>query len=893
LDALLEAVRAGQSRVLVLRGEAGIGKTALLRHVQDRASDCRLAGTVGIESETQLAYAGLHQLCASLLDGLDQLPPPQRAALSTIFGLSAGPPADPLLVGLATLGLLSVAADDRPLVCLVDDAQWLDPATAMTLGFVARRLSAEPVALVLAVREPAGAPTLDGLDTLVVDGLGDVDARAILDAATGLPLDDRVRDRIVAEARGNPLALLELPRGWSAAELELGFASHDATALASRIEQEFQRQLADLPEDTRRLLLTAAVEPLGDVTLLWRAADRLGIAPEAAVPAEDLDLIALGGRVTFRHPLVRSAVYRSASVSEVRAVHEALAGATDAERDPERQAWHRAHAAVGPDEAVALELEAAAQGAAARGALVTSASLLERAMELSPDPAQRGARAVAAALTMMFTAQFETALPVLDAADLCPLDPVQRALVVGLRASIVASSKSAPSAPLFLEGAEILHDLDAASARRAYLDALGSQLMSSRVEGEERLLEVARLALAAPPAPEPVRPLDVILDALAVRLAEGFDAGLVPARLALAACLDEADANFEFLEWVWFGPLLAPEIWDDEQWDRVTEHIVRLNRDAGAFSTLPITLEYRAELEISAGNLASAATLLGESDAIVEVTGRSAITHTSTELVAWQGDERRAVDVIDATVALMAGYTGRNTGLAEHARAVLFNGLGRYDEAHAAAVRGCEFDDLGLTGRCLVERVEAGARAGIVDDAATALQLLEQRTVPAGTDWALGVLARSRALLSDDSAAEPLYLEAVERLGRTRMKAHLARAHLVYGEWLRREQRRVDAREQLRTAYDLLDGMGAAAFAARARGELSATGEKVRKRSVETTEALTAQEAQISRLAAEGATNPEIGTRLFISPRTVEYHLSKVFVKLGVTSRRELRTLLR
>jgi DNA-binding CsgD family transcriptional regulator len=889
LDSVLEDARAGRSRVLVLRGEAGIGKSALLEHIGERASVCRITRTTGVESEMAFAFAGLHRVCAPLLDNLDKLPAPQRDALGTVFGLTPGPPPEQFLLGLAMLGLLTDAADGSPVVCLIDDAQWLDPSSALTLEFVARRLDADAVAMVFAVREPTAAPVLTGLPELQLGGLGDEDARALLDAVTTGRLDKRVRDRVIAESRGNPLALLELPRGLSATELELGFGSHDSTTMASRIEQGFLRQLQHVPDDTRRLLLVAAVEPIGDVTLLWRAADHLGIEPGAATPAEDSGLITLAGRVTFRHPLVRSAVYRSASVSEVRAVHAALAEATDAERDPERRVWHRAHAAAGHDEAVAVDLERAAQGAASRGALVTAGSLLERAMELTSDPASRGSRAVGAALMKIYAAQFDSALQALDAAELCSLDPISRAWVVWLRAATVSAAKSAPGAPLFLEAAEILHTLDAAIARRTYLDALGAQLMAGRLDGEERLREMANAARAAPPAPEPPRPLDLVLDGLAARLADGYEAGLLPARRALAACLEEAEPSQEFLEWVWFAPLLAPEIWDDAGWDSVTAHIVRLNRDAGAFSTLPIALEYRAEFELYAGNLDAASELLDEADTIVELTGRTPITHTSTELAAWRGDEKRALDFIDATVKLMAGYTGRNIGLAEHSRAVLFNGIGRYEDALRAAQRACEYDDLGLYGRCLLERVEAGARVGAVDDATTTLQVLERRALAAASDWALGVLARSRALLSDDDGAEPLYRESVERLERTRMAAHLARAHLVYGEWLRRQNRRVDARAQLRLAYDMLDGMGATAFTERARRELLATGETVRKRSAETSDALTAQEAQIARLAAEGATNPEIGSRLFISPRTVEYHLSKIFVKLGITSRRELR----
>jgi DNA-binding CsgD family transcriptional regulator len=704
-------------------------------------------------------------------------------------------------------------------------------------------------------------------------------------------LDERVRDRIVAETRGIPLALLELPRGLSPAELELGFGSHDSTAMANRIEQGFLRQLQQLPVDTRRLLLAAAVEPLGDVTLLWRAAGYLDIDLRAAEPAEEAGLVSFAGRVTFRHPLVRSAIYRTAGVTDVRGVHRALAEATDPVVDPDRRAWHRAFAASGPDEGVAQELEQAAQHLMARGALVTGAAFLARATELTADPSQRASRALVATVNKIFAGEFESAAELLAIAELCPLDTIQEAYYLWLRASVVRALNRAPARDVpFLDAAKLLHPVDAASAREAYLNAVGTQIMAGRIDDQHYLRDMATAARSAPPPPEPARPIDHVLDAFAVRCTDGYEPSLPISRRALAACLEEPEHNGQFLQWLWFASLLAPDIWDDVMWDRVTAHVVQLNRDAGAYSTLPISLEYRAEFELATGNLDVAAAMLDEADTIVGLIGRPPVTHTAPELAAWRGDEARGRSAIDNAVDVMvAGFTGRIIGLGEHARAILFNGLGRYEDALAAAKRGSEQDDIGVLGRTLVERIEAGARCGASHDAAVALAQLEALTLAAGTDWALGMLARSRALLRDDDGAESLYHEAIERLAATRMQAHLARTHLVYGEWLRRAQRRVDAREQLRRAHDMLDAMGAVAFAARARRELEATGETVRKRSVETTDALTPQEAQIARLAADGATNPEIGSRLFISPRTVEYHLTKIFVKLGIKSRRELR----
>jgi DNA-binding CsgD family transcriptional regulator len=894
LDAVVDDVRAGRSRVLVLRGEAGIGKTALLQYARERASGCRVVSTVGVEPEIEFAFAGLHRLCAPVLQEAERLPAPQRDALRCIFGLTAGPPPDQFLVGLAVLGLFNAAADAAPIVAVVDDAQWLDRSTATTFAFVARRLHAEPVALLFAVREPVGEPILTGLPELHVGGLGVEDSRALLDTVTTGPLDERVRDRIVAETRGNPLALLELPRGLSAPELELGFGAPDSSAMASRIEQGYLRQLQQQPVDTRRLLLAAAVEPLGDVTLLWRAADHLGIALDAAVPAEEAGLITLAGRVRFRHPLVRSAIYRTASVSDVRAVHDALAEATDPDLDPDRRAWHRAYAAAEPDDEVVAELERAAERAQRRGAAVAAAAFLERAAVLTADPVRRGQRALTAAVAKVYAAEFDAGFELLATAELCPLDSLQRAWLLRLRASMPSNLAGVEERPgMFLEAAELFHALDPRVAREVYLAAIGTQMMVGRRADEGVLSSFAGAGRGAPPAPDPPRPIDLVLDAFTVRFGDGYAAAVEATTRALEACTRAAPDD-ELLQWVFFAPVLAPEVWDDEAWDRLTAHVLQSNRDAGAFGMLPVSLQARADFEMQAGAMGAASALIDENATILELTGRQFMTHSALEFAAWQGDESRALAVIDPGMEeMLRAGTGRIIGLGQHAKALLFNGLGRYEEALAAARLACAYDDAGVFGRSLVECIEAGARSGALDDATAALQELEPRALAAGTDWALGVLARSRALLSDGDGAEACYREALERLARTRMRAHLARAHLVYGEWLRREQRRVDAREQLRRAHEMFDRMGAAAFAERARRELHATGETVRKRSVETSDALTAQEAQIARLAADGATNPEIGSRLFISPRTVEYHMSKVFMKLRIKSRRELRGALR
>jgi DNA-binding CsgD family transcriptional regulator len=896
LDRLLGDVRGQQSRVLVLRGEAGVGKTALLEYLVANASGCRIARAAGVEAEMELAFAGVHQLCAPVLSHLAHLPGPQRDALGTAFGLSAGAAADRFLVGLAVLSLLSEVAEERPLVCVVDDAQWLDRASAQVLGFVARRLLAESMAMVFAVRDPSEDQELGSLPVMVVGGLSDADARALLDSATPGRLDERVRDRVVAESNGNPLALLELPKGLTAAELAGGFGRPDARPVVNLIEQSFLRRVRALPVETQRLLLAAAAEPVGDVTLLWRAAGVLGIGADAAAPAEADGLIELGARVRFRHPLARSAAYRAGALRERQEIHRALAEVTDPSADPDRRVWHSAQAALGTDETVAGELERSADRAQGRGGIAAAAAFLERASELTPDPARRAARALAAAQAKFEAGAANAAYELLAAAEIGPLDELQRARLARMRAHIVfARRRGSDAPPLLLDAAKRLEALDAALARETYLEALGAAVFAGRLGGGCGMREVAEAACDAPPGPQPGRPIDLLLDGVATRFTDGYAAGVPVLRRALQAFRREAlRREDDSLRWLWLAWLLAGDLWDDETWRELATRAVRLAREAGALTVLPVDLEYRAGVHVHAGEFAAASALIEEADAITAATGNAPLRYTSLFLAAWRGEEAQALKLIEGRARdATARGEGRAIGLVECITAVLYNGLGRYEAALAGARQACDHDDLCFFGWSLVELIEAGVRSGAHNAAADALRQLEERTRAAGTNWALGILARSSALLSDGQAADVLYREAIERLERCRIVVHLARAHLVYGEWLRRENRRMDAREQLRIAYEMLSRIGAEAFAERARAELLATGETVRKRTVESRDVLTAQEAQVARLAAQGRTNPEIGTQLFISSRTAEYHLHKVFTKLGISSRRSLRDALR
>ncbi|MFF3439488.1 helix-turn-helix transcriptional regulator [Streptosporangium sp. NPDC002721] len=889
LDRLLRDVRAGQSRVLVLRGEAGVGKTALLDHLAEAASSGRVARAAGVEPESEIAYSTLQQLCAPLMGHLDRLPEPQRDALATGFGLSAGNPPDALLVGLAVLGLFAEAASERPLVCTVDDVQWMDRMSEVVLTFVARRLDSESVALVFAARSPGDERILERLPDLRVEGLPDADARALLDSVLPGPVDARVRDRIVAETRGNPLALLELPRDLTPAELAFGFGGHSAAPPASRVEEGFQRRIAALPVDTRTLLLTAAVEPVGDVPLLWRALERLGVGTDAAAPAAVAGLIEFGTRARFRHPLVRSASRRSAEPTELRAVHRALAEVTDPEREPDRRAWHRAHAALGPDEEVAAELECSADRAMARGGRAAAAAFLERAAELTPDPARRAGRTLAAAVARFASGALAEVPDLLAAAELGPLDPVQRAGVERLRAQVAFALNAGRAAgPPLLAAARRLEALDPAAARRTYLAAIGAAVNAGWFGGDD----LRRAAEAARGVPEGEDPAGLLLSGLTAWILEGHAAAVPLFTRALVAVAPDND-----LELIWLGGMVVNEVWDDVAFLTMTGRAVGHARETGALSLLPSALTFRATALIYAGRFADASDLLDEAEAIGNATGSSPHPATAVILAAYRGDKEPALELNRALAGnAEADGLGWLLAVAGYSRAVLFNGLGQYRSALEAALEAAGHEDLAVLQWTLGELVEAAARSGEDSVAAEARDRLAARTSAVDTNWARGAQALADALTSPAGSAasvEEHYREAIDRLAATRLGLQTARARLLYGEWLRRENRRVDARTQLRIAHEAFTTIGADGFAERAGRELAATGETVRKRTLGVREELTPQEAQIVRLAVAGRTNPEIGAVLFLSPRTVEWHLRKVFTKLGVSSRRELASALR
>jgi len=899
VEKLVARARAGHSGALVVRGEAGIGKTALLDHARGvaRSSGFRVEVSVGVESESQFAFAGLHQVCGALMHHATALPEPQQSALAVAFGQQAGDPPDRFLVGLATLNLLAEAAEEGPLLCLVDDAQWLDDASAQVLAFVARRLSAERIALLFAVRDGARADAaaastaLADLPELRLAGLCEEHARELLASALPAPLDERVRERIIAESYGNPLALVELPLSAAAAQLAGGYEVPSALDVPRRVEESFRRRSQSLPADTQLLLLAAAADPTGDAALLCRVSAQLGVAEDALAPAEAAGLLVVDNRVTFRHPLVRSAVYRAAPPPDVRRAHDALAAATDPDTDPDRRAWHRAQAVLGTDEDAAAELERSAGRARARGGLAASAAFMAQAATLTPEPGARARRALEAAYAKHEAGASEAASDLLAMAAAGPLDALQQARLELLRARIAFHvARDGESPVMLLKAAESLARLHPAVSRETYLEALDAAISTGGPGTGSTVRDVAEAARSAPAPPGAPRPADLLLDGLVTMFTRGHAAGVPELRLALAAFCGgetaEPASDAEIRRWGWLAARTAMTVFDEDLFFTLVAQHVRSTREAGALSMLPAALAIQSVMNVHSGESIRAA----EQPETGAATKVGPLLHARLILAAWRG---RADEAAEITV--MIGQAGPARGrpaemaIAGYALAVLHNGSGDYEAAQTAAARGIESEAVKFNNLIYPELIEAACRSGRPESATEALAELTARANAAGTPWGLGLAARSRALTTSGPAAEDHYREALDHLARSRMATHLARTHLVYGEWLRREGRRQEAREQLRTAHDMLTTMGAEAFAARAARELRATGEHPQKRTAQPTDALTAQELHIARLVASGATSREVGTQLFLSPRTIEAHLRNIFRKLGITSRRQLR----
>jgi DNA-binding CsgD family transcriptional regulator len=896
LDRLIATVRSGSSRVLVVHGEAGVGKTALLEYLRTKAlTDCEVARIAGVQSEMELAFAGLHQVCAPMLNRLERLPAPQADALRTAFGLSTGTAPDRFLLGLAALGLLSETSGTRPLVCLVDDMQWVDRASAQVLGFVARRLRAEPIGLLFATRSPGGE--LARLPELAVSGLPEADARTLLDSVLGRGLDAQVRGQILAETRGNPLALLELLRELSSPELAGGFGLPGAVPTPGRIEGSFRRQLDALPDQTRRLMQLAAADPTGDPLLVRRAADQLGIPAQAAAPAVEAGLAEFGVWVRFRHPLLRSAAYRSAPLLERRKSHRALMYATDPAADPDRRAWHAAAASAGPDEQVAVELERSAGRAQARGGLAAAAAFLERAALLTADPARWVDRTLAAAQANLQAGTFGKATELLGIVEAEQLDESASARLDLLRGQVAFASGPDAGAPaLLLKAARRLKPLDPELARETCLDAWIAAMYAGHLACGSDLAEVSRTAMSMVPRADEPRPVDLLLDGFALLVTAGPAAAAPTLRQARSVFGSPKMPAEEVLRWGWMIPAVDYALWEDESWAQ-TARYVQLAREAGALTRLPILLQVMAFNAVWSGEFATAVSVIAQADSATEASGTRIAPYPALTLASLRGREPAASRLIRAVIEDVA-VEGQGIAVtwAHWAAAILHNGLGRSEEALADARQASDHEHVFVSSWVLPELIEAAARAGHTPAASDALDQLAKRTRAGGSEYGLGIEARCRALLRAGRAAEECYQEAIDRLGRTQRRPELARAYLLYGEWLRRERRRNEAREQLRAAYQMLSGIGMEAFAERARRELLAVGETVTRRTAQTARGgvsgaqnkLTSQEIEVARLARDGLSNPDIAARLFITPHTVQYHLSKVFAKLGIDSRAQL-----
>ncbi len=891
LDGVLHRVRGGRSAVLVLRGEAGIGKTALLRYVTDQAAGFTVARCMGVESEMELAFSGLHDLCAPLLSCLDALIEPQRKALSVALGLASGERPETFQVALAALNLLAQAGEERPLLCVVDDVQWLDQATAAVLGFVGRRLLAERVGMVFAARtaEPSAEDPLAGMPTVRLSGLAEQPARALLASVTAARVDESVRRRIVEEAHGNPLALLEL----GAVDFAGGFAMPDTASVPRRIQDQFLTRLRRLPRQTQRLMLLAAADPVGDPGLLQRAAETMGLDLRAAEMAVDAGLLEMGAGVWFRHPLLRSAVYQSAGAEQRRAAHAALAEATDPQRDPDRRAWHRAYAAGAADEDVAAELIGSADRAQRRGGVAAAAAFWERAVALTPDPNRRAERALVAAEAKYAAGDFVATEKMLVAADVGALDQQGHARLERLRTQIdcglqvVFVLNRGRDAPLLLlQAAGRLQPLNVILALETLLEAMVAGMYAGRLAVGGGLTDVARAVEALPlgsgPLPHPL----LLMRGLAVRALDGYVAAAPMLKEALRLYRAEPREMNAVCHPYYF---VAAELWDDEAWFDIANAQVQLARASGTLSWLPICIGWLSGFHVWVGEFAQAEALIAEHESIDPGISERVLEYSSVLLAACRGDLSRATELIDKTVA-SARRRGEGWALTyvDYARSVLYNGLSDYERAAEAAHNAVVADEVAHSGWALPELVEAAARSGQPERAAAACERLAAVAAASGTDGARGAAALARALVMDSDSAENHYREAIQLLSGTRMASHLARARLCYGEWLRQADRRADAATQLRAAFDAFAAMGAKAFAERARRELEATGEEVRSDRDGADAELTPQEHQIAQLARTRRTNPEIGAELYLSARTVEWHLQNIFTKLGISSRHQL-----
>ncbi|WP_160150828.1 ATP-binding protein [Microbacterium timonense] len=889
LDDLIERLREGGSSTLLLNGGAGVGKTTVLTHLTSRSAGMQVLTVTGVQSEMRLPYSALHQLCRPLMPALPSLPAPQRAALEIMFGMREGAFPDRFLLGLATLSLLGEASRTQPVLCVIDDAQWLDEGSAHVLGFVARRLRVESVGMVFAVRTPGDTSAFDGLPRLAVAGLGRADAEALLTSLVPGPIDPRALNRILDEADGNPLSLVEAARVLARAEISTGLILRHGSVKPHQLEERFRARVAVLPAETRRLLLVAAADPTADPQLIGEASDRLAIDPDAILPAAEAGLCAPGLPVRFRHPLIRSAVYRAADPDAVRSTHAALAEVSAGRGDPDLLSWHRAQSAAGIDEAAAIGLAEAGERARARGGGIAAAAFLREALTLTADSRRRARWQLRLAQTELASGRYRLAADEVENALHGDLDEALAAEATLTRARVeFARERGGLAVPLLLDAARRLRPRAPDAAREAYFEALSAAMFGSSLsETDVRL--VSREWLASGLVGDPRVPY-ALLDAMASVLRDETPGALHTLQRAVGAFGVPVPGEREHLPWLWHATIAALAVWDMETWDAVSARHLELARAAGDYAELPIALTTRTYLHLFAGNMPAALAAVREMEVITAATRGGMNPSGAVGAAALQGEDARLRKLVESTIADAHGRAdGSGVAVAHWAAALLHNSRGRYRDAREWASRASELHNPlhSATNWALVESVEAASRLPDVDPGED-LERLRAATVASGSDWGTGVYERSLALTSADDSAEDHYVAALESLERSGSRLDGARASLVYGEWLRRRRRQSQAREHLQRAYRAFTDMGMSGFGARARAELEASGERARKEWAGDRALLTGQETQIAQLAVEGLTNGEIATRLFLSSRTVEHHLAKVFGKLHITSRQQL-----
>jgi DNA-binding CsgD family transcriptional regulator len=880
------------SGTLVLRGEAGIGKTSLLVAAGQQADGFRVLRVDGIQAEESLSFAGLHRLLLPVLGESERLPPPQRRALEVAFGGIEGGAPDRFLIGLAVLTLLAGLSVRTPLLCIVDDAQWLDGETQELLAFVARRLYAESLVLLIAVREPGEGPdAFAGLPELEIRGLEPSQSMGLLSNTFNRQLDIAMMSRLVHETQGNPLALLELGRDATTTGRVATLLPDQPLPLSRRLEELFERQVRGLPQATQQFLLVAAAEP-SRADLVWKAVEHLGIPADAADPAIVAGLFDREGGPAFRHPLIRSAVYSTASASDRRKAHAELANLLDDGRDADLRAYHRASAAAVPDEDIAVELEQGADRAESRGGLSARAALMARAAELTPDGSRRAARLLAAAEAALAAGNASQAEALLQRARERLTDPIQLAHARRVEAAFRSFTEPGNVPRILLEAAKALQSLDPLEARDTYTEALQACLVSSQLTKGTTPAEVGAAALAASPLWHPKGVIDdLLVEGFATRFAVGYREAVPAFRGGIAGLCSESAPAAGLTRWAILGADAAADLWDADGYRTVSMRLERIERERGALESLRLTLGPLGHSLMWAGRFVDAEVAHTEATEISVALGadRAVWEALKVELFAWQGrdeETRFIAELLMGKLSLVAGG-GVAVNLARIALTILNIAQGRYQDALDHGLAIMQDDPCPHGSQVLPEVVEAAARTGAEQSARTALGRLRDRATASGTPWALGLLARCEALLAQGDPDER-YRRAIDHLAATQVATDLARTHLLYGEWLRRKKRLTEARSQLNKAHRLFDTMGATAFAERTRAELAATGGRSRKHRPGAAAELTPQERQIATLAAGGATNAEIAEQLFLSAATVDYHLRKVYRKLSVRSRRQL-----